>query len=101
MTQNEAVVSDVPGPRLLRRIWFPLTSVGLVAVLLAGVWIAQVDGLDRGLKVTLSAIFTAIAIALVLAWFFFFLGAGLVDAMDRHGNRGTDHGRRGSGPAAR
>lgn len=70
MMATEPAVSGATARRLPKRIWFPLSSVGLVAVLIAGLWIVQVDGLDRGSKVTLSGIFTAIAIGLVLGWFF-------------------------------
>jgi outer membrane protein assembly factor BamB len=72
MTQGEESVSHVPVSPLPRRTWLPLTSVGLVAVLIAGLWIAQFDWLDRALKITISGILAAIAIVLVLVWFYLF-----------------------------
>ncbi len=75
MTQSEKIAADVASSsRLPRRIWFPLSNIALTAVLIIGLWIAQVEGLDRGLKVSLTGVFGAIAIVLVLVWFLFLSG---------------------------
>jgi len=49
----------------------PLSAIGVAAGLIVGVWLAQVDGLDRGAKVSLTGVFTTIALLLVLIWFAF------------------------------
>ena len=71
MTPSENVVEEVPVARKPWRIWMPLSSVGVAGVLIAGVWIAEVDGLDRGSRLSLTGLLLAITIVLVLGWFLF------------------------------
>ncbi len=77
MSTTESSAPSLPVSRRPKRLWFPLASVGLMAVLSVGTFLAQIDGLDHGMKLTIATMLMAIAAVLVSAWFFWLSGLSL------------------------
>ena len=53
MNTAEPSPREAPVSRRPRRVWLPLASIGLMLVLLVGLWAAPWDGLKRGTKLTM------------------------------------------------
>ena len=77
MTTVEPSTPSEPVRGRPKRLWIPLAIVGLTALLIVCTFIVQIDDLDHGLKITISAVFLAIAAVLVLAWFVLLSGLPL------------------------